>query len=553
MYRPDVASGASFDYVIVGAGSAGCVLANRLSADGRHSVLLLEAGGKDSNLNIHIPLLVANILRDERLTWPLLTEPQGFLKGQRQLWVQGKVIGGSSSINGNLYVRGDPREYDGWAAQGCHGWGYADLLPYFMKLEDYPDGDMRVRGRGGPIGCTQLRDFDPLSNAFIQACEQAGSPLRADYNDGSSYEGTFYSQYSTRRGLRSSSAVGYLRPAQRRRNLTVVTNMLATRVLFEGKRATGVEFIIGGKSAGEKRRVVALREVILCAGALHTPKLLELSGIGDATTLQRCGVGVVHHLPGVGENLRDHTATRLTFECNKPITINDVARSPWLKFKEGLRFALRREGLLTISSSTAQTNLRASPGSARADLLLRLQPFSGKDRYARTPKLGMDAFPGFTISIGILNPRSVGSMHVNCADPHTQASMDPRYLSDEHDTAMYLRGLRIARKVASQPALQELVVRETRPGPAVDDDAAVMDYIKSTVQTSWHMVGTCRMGTEGDRMAVVDSRLNVRGMCGLRVVDASIFPTIPSSNTNIPTIAAAEKASDLILAASALR
>lgn len=540
MYSCDIPSGASFDYVVVGAGSAGCVLANRLSADGRHSVLLLEAGGKDSNLNIHIPLLVANILRDERLTWPLTTEPQNDLKGQRQLWVQGKVLGGSSSINGNLYVRGDPREYDGWAAQGCTGWSYEALLPYFRKLEDFPGGDPSVRGRGGPIGCTQLRDFDPLSNAFIRACEQAGSPVRADYNDGSSYEGTFYSQYSTRRGLRSSTAVEYLRPAVGRRNLTVLTRALATRLMLEGKQAKGVEFVV----RGHMRSAKANCEVILSAGALHTPKLLELSGIGNAAILQSRGIDAVHHLPGVGENLRDHTATRLTFECGQRITINDIARSPWLKLKEGLRFAFRREGLLTISSSTAQTNLRAGPDSERADLLLRLQPFSGKDRYARTPKLGMDMFPGFTISIGILNPRSVGSLHVKSPDPQMQAAMDPRYLSDAHDTRMYVEGIRIARSVASQPALKALIVRETRPGPQVDGEAAVVDYIKSTLQTSWHMVGTCRMGL--DDMAVVDPELRVHGLGNLRVVDASVFPTIPSSNTNIPTIAAAEKAADLI-------
>ena len=541
MLTSDIPEGASFDYVIVGAGSAGCVLANRLSADGKYSVLLLEAGGNDNNLNIHIPILVANILRDERLTWPLMTEPQTYLKGQRQLWVQGKVLGGSSSINGNLYVRGDPQEYDGWAAHGCQGWGYADLLPYFKKLEDYPAGDAQVRGRGGPIGCTQLHDFDTLSNAFIQACEQAGSKRQADYNDGSSYEGTFYSQYSTRRGRRSSTCVEYLRPALQRPNLTVLIHALATRTLTEGKRAIGVEFLV----QGVKRTVMANREVILSAGALHTPKLLELSGVGNADILKSRGIGVVHHLPGVGENLRDHTATRLTFECNQRITINDIARSPWLKFKEGLRFLFKRDGLLTISSSTAQTNLRVGPDSQRADLLLRLQPFSGKDRYARTPKLGMDMFPGFTISIGILNPRSVGSLHVKSSDPLEQALMDPRYLSDDHDTRMYVQGIGIARKIAAQTALKNLIVRETRPGPVVDGEAAILEYIKSTVSTSWHMVGTCKMGH--DDMAVVDPQLRVHGMANLSVVDASVFPTIPSSNTNIPVIAVAEKAADIIL------
>jgi choline dehydrogenase len=539
-----VPPGAAFDYVIVGAGSAGCVLANRLSEGGRHTVLLLEAGGWDRNINLRIPILVANVLRDERFTWPLKTEPQVFQKGQQQFWIQGKVVGGSSSINGNLYVRGDPAEYDGWAAQGCTGWGWNDLLPYFRKLEDFPEGDPSVRGRGGPIGCTQLRSFDPLSDAFIAACAQNGSPVRPDYNDGASYEGTFYSQYSTRRGFRSSTAQEYLRPVLRRANLTVVTNALATRVLLEGTQATGVEYLVGG----DKRTVSARREVLVCAGALHSPKLLELSGVGDAGLLRSRGIAPTHQLAGVGENLRDHTATRLTFECRLPVTINDIARSPWLKMREGLRFMFKREGLLTISSSTAQTNLRSSSDRERADLLLRLQPFSGKDRYARTPKLGMDMFPGFTMSIGILNPQSVGSTHVRSPDVHEQAAMDPRYLSAEEDLQMYVKGIAIARGVARQPALRELIVRETRPGPGTDDEAAVVDYIKSSVSTSWHMVGTCRMGT--DSAAVVDPQLRVRGLRSLRVVDASVFPTIPSSNTNIPTIAVAEKAADLIAQAA---
>ncbi len=355
-------------------------------------------------------------------------------------------------------------------------------------------------------------------------------------------ETPFYSQYSTRRGLRSSTATEYLRPALDRDDLTVMTDALVTRVVMEGTRATGVEFLRGN----EKRTVTARREVIVSAGALHSPKLLELSGIGDAQLLQSRGIATTHHLPGVGENLRDHTATRLTFECNQPVTINDIARSPWLKVKEGMRFFFKREGLLTISSSTAQTNLRASPDSERADLLLRMQPFSGKDRYARTPKLGMDMFPGFTMSIGILNPRSVGHTHVRSGDVREQSAMDPRYLSDDNDLHMYQEGIRIARKVASQPALKNYIVRETRPGPGVHDEAAIIDYIKTSVSTSWHMVGTCRMGQ--DDMAVVDPQLRVRGVSNLRVVDASVFPTIPSSNTNIPTIAVAEKAADLIAA-----
>ena len=296
------------------------------------------------------------------------------------------------------------------------------------------------------------------------------------------------------------------------------------------------------------RKVTARREVVLSAGALQSPKLLELSGIGNADILRAHGVPVVQHLPGVGENLRDHSNTRLTFECAKPITINDVLRSPWLKLREGLRFVFKHEGLLTICSSTAQVNLRSHAGAARPDFVLRLQPLSGKDRYARTPRYGMDPFPGFTISMGVLYPRSVGCLHLQSGDPRQQASMDPKYLSDESDRGMYLGGIRLVRRLAAQPALRAMVVRETRPGPDVQDDDALIEYIRSTVQTSWHMVGTCKMGS--DQLAVVDPELRVHGLRGLRVADASVFPTIPASNTNIPSIAMSEKASDMLLAAA---
>lgn len=544
MYVHTIADNAQFDFIVVGAGSAGCVLANRLSADGRHQVLLIEAGGRDSSINIRIPIFVAKLLKDERFTWPFQTEPQNHLKGQRSLWVQGKVIGGSGSINGNLFVRGDPANYDQWRDSGCSGWGYSDLLPYFKRLEDFPRGDPAVRGRGGPIGCTQLEHFDELSDAFLAASAEAGFRRVADYNDGANYEGAFYSQYSTRRGLRSNTAVGYLRPALRRPNLTVLIGAYVTRVLTQEQRAIGVEVSIGETL----RKVITRREVVLSAGTLQTPKLLELSGIGNADILRKHGVPVVQHLPGVGENLRDHSNTRLTFECAKPITINDVLRSPWLKFKEGLRFVFKREGLLTICSSTAQVNLRSHAEASRPDFVLRLQPLSGKDRYARTPRLGMDPFPGFTISMGVLYPRSVGCLHLRSLDPRQQAAMDPKYLSDESDRRMYLGGIRLVRSLAAQPALRAMVVRETRPGPDVQDEGALIEYIRSTVQTSWHMVGTCKMGS--DPLAVVDPELRVRGLHGLRVADASIFPTIPASNTNIPSIAMSEKASDILLAAA---
>jgi choline dehydrogenase len=542
MYASSLPESAVFDYVIVGAGSSGCALANRLSANGRHEVLLVEAGGRDNLLNIHIPLFVARLLMDERVTWPFKTEPQVHLNGKQQLWVRGRVIGGSSSINGNLFVRGDPKEYDNWREAGCAGWGYTDLLPVFKRLEDYPEGDVAVRGRGGPIGVTNLHDFDPLSNAFVDACEEQGFRRLKDYNDGS-YEGTFHLQYSTRKGLRSSSAVAYLRPALKRLNLTVLTHATATRVLSEGKRATGIEIAYGGKT----QRVKARREVVLSAGPLKSPQLLELSGIGNAQIVQKHGIAVVHHLPGVGENLRDHPNVRITYECAQPITINDVLRNPLLRMKEGMRFVFHRKGMLTICSATAQTNIRMD-GARQPNLVLRLLPVSGKDRYARTARYGLDPHPGFTIGITPLQPRSTGSLHIRSRDPHEQAAMDPRYLSHEADAQLFLDGMRLAREVASRPALKAMIVRETRPGPGVTDDAGMLDYVRDTVQTSWHMVGTCRMGV--DDQAVVDPQLRVHGMAGLRVVDSSICPTIPSSNTNAPSLAIGEKAADMILSSA---
>lgn len=543
MYVSSVPDGAEFDFIVVGAGSAGCVLANRLTDNGRHGVLLIEAGGPASNINLKIPLMVAKVLNDERYTWQYQTEPQSHLNNQPQRWVRGRVIGGSGSINGNLFVRGDPKEYDGWRDRGCAGWGYAELLPYFKRLEDYPEGDSAVRGRGGPIHCTNLDRFDPLSDAFIAACREAGYRQLPDYNDGS-YEGAYYLQYSTRNGWRSSSAAEYLKPARNRPNLTVLTDAPATRALMEGKRATGVEFRRGDANV----KVRARREVVLAAGPLVSPQLLELSGIGNSAILQKHGIGVVHHLPGVGENLRDHPNARISFECARPITINDVLRNPLLKVKEGLRWFFRSEGLLTICSATSQVAWRCDPKSTQPDMAMLLLPLSGRDRYARTARYGLDPHPGFTFGLKVLQPRSVGTLHIGSRDPLQQASMDPKYLSHEADVQLFIEGMRFARRLARMPALTPLVVRETRPGPEIQDDAGLLDYMKETIQTSWHMVGTCKMGV--DPSAVVDPELKVRGIDGLRVIDSSIFPTIPSSNTNIPTIAAGEKGADLLLAAA---
>lgn len=542
MYVDSVPADSQFDFIVCGAGSAGCIVAERLSADGRHSVLLIEAGGRDDNLNIKVPLMVVNLINNPDFTWPYLTEPQTHLNGKPQRWTRGRVIGGSGSINGNLFARGDPAEYDHWVELGCAGWGYADMLPVFKRMEDFPEGDPALRGRGGPIHCTRLDKFDKLSGAFVQACTQAGYRELPDYNDGS-YEGVFFLQYSTRRGFRNNSAAGYLRPARRRKNLTILPRTTVSRLVMQGRTAVGVEII---DHAGNTSTVRASREVILSAGPLATPPLLERSGIGQEGVLREHGIEVLHHLPGVGENLRDHPNTRLTFECAERITVNDLLRSPLRKMREGLRFIFKREGLLTISSSTAQMNYRSSPELRQADLVLRLQPLSGGDRYARTPGTGMDMFPGFTFGVTTLQPKSTGTLHIRSRDPMEQARMDPRYLSHDDDAQLFLRGMRISRGIATMPALAPLVVRETRPGPGVVDDAGMLAYIRETLQTSWHMVGTCKMGT--DPMAVVDPQLRVHGIDRLRVIDSSICPTLPSSGTAVPTMAIAEKGAEMVLA-----
>jgi len=530
-----------FDFIVIGAGSAGCVLANRLSAEGLHQVLLIEAGGRDNSINIRIPLMVVNLLKDEKFTWPFMTEKQVHLNNKEQLWARGKVLGGSSSINGNVYVRGDPAEYDSWSSMGCTGWGWSDMLPYFKRMESFASGDPVKRGKGGPINVTQLRKFDKLGDAYLDASGEAGYELVDDYNDGH-YEGASYLQYSTTpRGFRCSSAVGYLRPTSGRPNLTIWTDTLVTRVVLDGKRAVGVECIRDGKTL----RVQSRKEVILSAGPIQSPKILELSGIGRPDVLGAVGIAVAHELPGVGENMADHPNCRLTFECAKPITINDVLQRPLSKLKEGLRFILFGKGLLSICSATAHIVMRSGPAQNQPDLKLQLQPFSGKDRYARRPQDGLDPHSGFTIGIMALRPHSRGYVHIKSADPTVHPRIDPNYLADDRDAATLLAGIRAVRRLVQMPSLKDLVVRETRPGPEVQTEQQILDYIRQTTATTWHVVGSCKMGN--DELAVVDSDLRVRGIGGLRVIDSSVFPTVPSSNTNVPTIALGEKGADIVL------
>jgi len=528
------------DVVIVGAGSAGCVLANRLSAERGLRVTLLEAGSSDNSIWTRIPLGVAKLLGSERFMWKADTEPEPELRGTRLQWPSGKVLGGSSSVNGMLCVRGHPHRWDAWRDAGCPEWGYDDLMPYFKKLEDCAFGSPEYRGRGGPIAVTEVGD-DPLTDGFLGACLQAGIPRAVDYNVGEP-DGAAPQQLATRNGLRCSAATGYLRPALARPNLTVVSGALVTRIVFEGKRARGVEFVRGG----ETTTVRATREVLVCAGAIRSPQILELSGIGDAAIVRQLGIEVIEHLPGVGENLQDHLMPRIAFECSMPSTINDMLRSPWRMGKALARYALFRDGLFATSSFTALAYVRSRPDAPHTDIRLQIGHSSSTSRFSASRATGIDPHSGFHLGGYFIFPQSRGRLHIRSRNAAESPRIEPRYLTHPDDREAIVSTLRILRCVSAQPALARFIVREVRPGRDLESDEQLLDYARDTGQTCFHPSGTCAMG-EGP-LAVVDPRLKVRGIGGLRVIDASVMPLLVSSNTNIPAIVIAEKGADLILA-----
>jgi choline dehydrogenase len=524
-----------FDYVIVGAGSAGCVLANRLSADGKTSVLLLEAGPKDSNIWIHVPLGYGRLFKDKTVNWMYQTEPEPGLDGRSVFQPRGKVLGGSSSINGLLYVRGQHEDYDRWRQHGNSGWGFDDVLPYFKKAEDQQRGADDFHGAGGPLPVSDLIHADPLSAAFIAAAAETGIPLNPDFN-GAAQEGAGFFQTTTRRGRRASTAVAYLRPARDRSNLHVETSALAQRVVFEGRRADAVEY----RKAGTLRTARARKEILIASGAYNSPQLLQLSGVGPAELLRKHGIEVVLDAPGVGQDLQDHLQVRVVMRCAKPITLNDIVNHPVRRILAGARYAAFRQGPLTIAAGTSGAFFKTNPRLATPDIQIHFLPFS-------TDKMGekLHSFSGFSASVCQLRPESRGSLRIRSADPAAPPEIRINYLSTEVDRTANVEGLKILRKILQAPALRSYVVEEVDPGAKVSSDEALLNYCRARGSTIYHPTSTCRMGS--DHLAVVDQRLRVRGLEGLRVVDASVMPDLVSGNTNAAIIMIAEKASDMIL------
>jgi len=524
-----------FDYVVVGAGSAGCVLANRLSADGRHSVLLLEAGPKDNNLWIHVPLGYGRLFKEKTVNWMYQTEPEPGLDGRTIFQPRGKVLGGSSSINGLLYVRGQHEDYDRWRQHGNSGWGFDDVLPYFKKAENQERGADDFHGAGGPLPVSDLVHADPLSAAFIAAAGETGIPVNPDFN-GASQEGAGFFQTTTRRGRRASTAVAYLRPARGRRNLQVETSALAQRILFDGHRADAIEF----RQAGVLRTARARKEILVSSGAYNSPQLLQLSGVGPAELLRQHGIDVVLDAPGVGHDLQDHMQVRVVMRCTQSITLNDVVNSPVRRILAGARYAAFRKGPLTIAAGTSGAFFKTSPRLATPDIQIHFLPFS-------TDKMGerLHSFSGFSASVCQLRPESRGSLRIRSADPTMAPEIRINYLSTEVDRIANVEGLKVLRRILQAPALRPYVMQEVDPGAKVSTDEELLNYCRARGSTIYHPTSTCRMGS--DPLAVVDQSLRVRGLEGLRVVDGSIMPDLVSGNTNAAIIMIAEKASDMIL------
>jgi choline dehydrogenase len=522
-----------FDYIIIGAGSAGCVMANRLSEQAEKSVLLIEAGGQDINPWIHIPVGYFKTMHNPATDWCYVTEPDKGIAGRQLQWPRGKVLGGSSSLNGLLYVRGQAEDYDRWESLGNKGWSFKGVLPYFKKSEDQENGESEYHGVGGPLKVSDLRLRRPIAEFFIKAATEVGIPFNDDYN-GADQEGVAYFQQTAHKGFRWSTAKGFLRPVRKRANLTVLTKAQVSRVIVEDNKAVGVEYRKGGKTG-----VVRCRdEVVLSAGAIGSPQILQLSGIGPAALLEKVGVPLIKDLPGVGQNLQDHLQIRLVFKTSQR-TLNDELNNWFKQGMVGAQYFLTRTGPLTLAASQVAVFTRSSPDVERPDIQFHMQPLS-----ADKPGEGAHKFSAFTSSVCQLRPHSRGYLEITSKDPTVHPAIYPNYLSDERDQKVAVDSIKVARKISEAPALAPHILDEYVPGRQFQSDEELLEAARQYSQTIYHPTSTCKMGH--DDMAVVDDRLRVHGIAGLRVVDASIMPEIISGNTNAPTIMIAEKAADMM-------
>ena len=507
-----------FDTVIIGAGTAGCALANRLTEDGARKVLLLEAGPPDSNPWIHIPIGYGKTMHHPVLNWGFWTEPDPNMNGRRIYWPRGRTLGGSSAVNGMIQIRGQPEDFDAWQAAGAAGWSARDTLPYFEKSERQ-------------VSVTPIADRSELVDAFIAGCADLGIARNDDFN-GARQEGAGYLHLTTRNGRRHSAATAYLKTARSRPNLMVKTGAHVSQILFDGRRAIGVQY------GNEK---VVAGEVVLSAGALQSPQLLQLSGIGPARLLESLGIPVLADLPGVGENLQDHLALRLIYRCTKPITTNDDLKNAWRKARTGLKYLLARRGPMAVGVMTAGMITRALPDAKTPDIQFFLSTVSAEERGAKPHR-----FSAFTLVYYPMRPQSRGWVRIRSRDARAAPAIQPNYLATEYDRRIMLAGARLARRLVATPSLAPYVLEEYRPGAGVASDAQILEAIRNAGSSGYHPVGTCRIGSDAN--AVVDAALRVRGVEGLRVVDASVMPLLVSGNTNAATCMIAEKAADLMRA-----